>query len=93
MEPTVIINQHRKTAIIVANQGRNLLVIKLTKGKLAVTALSIEKINMLGYVTSDYSPKLAAQSYLQHGAGVSERAKTYLEKIVNTEFSDNLFFS
>ncbi len=92
MQPTVIINQHRQTAIVVANQGRNFLVIKLTKGKLAVTVLSIEKIKMLGYVTSDYSPKLAAQSYLQHGAGVSERAKVYLEKIVNTEFSDNLLF-
>lgn len=92
MQPTVVINQHRHTAIVVATQGKGLLVIKLGKGKLTVTSLSLEKIRVQGYTASDYSPKLAAQSYLQHGAGVSERAKKYLEKIVSGEFSDSLVF-
>ena len=93
MQPTVIINQHRNTAIIVAVSGKKLLVIKLGKGKLTVTPLSLEKIRIQGYTTSDYSPKLAAQSYLQHGAGVSERAKKYLEKIACGDFSDSLIFT
>ncbi len=93
MQPTVIINQHRNTAIIVATSGKNLLVIKLAKGKLTVTPLSLEKIKVQGYITSNYSPKLAAQSYLQHGAGVSERARKYLEKIACSNFSDSLILS
>ena len=93
MQPTVIINQHRNTAIIVAARGKNLLVIKLGKGKLAVIPLSLEKIRMQGYVISNYSPKQAAQSYLQHGAGVSEKAKKYLGKIIGGKFSDSLMFS
>ncbi|WP_297324240.1 hypothetical protein [Nitrosomonas sp.] len=93
MQPTVIIDQHRHTAIIVAAQGKNLLIIKLGKGKLTVTPLSPEKIKIQGYTTSDYSPKLAAQSYLQHGAGVSERAKKYLEKIACGEYSNSLIFT
>lgn len=93
VQPTVIINQHRNTAIVVATSGKKLLVIKLGKGKLTVTPLTIEKIKTQGYITSDYSPKLAAQSYLQHGAGVSERARKYLEKIACGEFSDSLVFT
>ncbi|MBP6057118.1 MAG: hypothetical protein KA524_01610 [Nitrosomonas sp.] len=93
IQPTVIINQHRNTAIVVATSGKNLLVIKLGKGKLTVTPLSLEKIRVQGYTTSDYPPKLAAQSYLQHGAGVSDRAKKYLEKIACGEFSDSLIFT
>lgn len=93
MQPTVIINQHRNTAIIVATSGKNLLVIKLAKGKLTVTPLSSEKIKVQGYITSNYSPKLAAQSYLQHGAGVSERARKYLEKIACSNFSESLILS
>jgi len=93
MQPTVIINQHRNTAIIVATSGKKLLVIKLGKGKLTVTSLSLAEIKAQGYAASDYSPKLAAQSYLQHGAGVSERARKYLEKIACGEFSTMLVFT
>ncbi|SFF18231.1 hypothetical protein [Nitrosomonas sp. Nm166] len=93
LQPTVIINQHRNTAIIVATRGKNLLVIKLGKGKLTVTSISLENIKLQGYMISNYSPKLAAQSYLQHGAGVSEKAKQYLEKIASGKFSDSLVFS
>jgi hypothetical protein len=92
MQPMVVINQHRHTGIVVATQGKNFLVIKLGKGQLTVTLLSLEEIRMQGYTASDYSPKLAAQSYLQHGAGVSERANKYLEKIVAGELSNNLTF-
>ena len=92
MQPTVIINQHRNTAIIVAVSGKNLLIIKLGKGKLTVTPLTVEEIRTQGYTATEYSPKLAAQSYLQHGAGVSERAKKYLEKIAGGKFSDSLMF-
>jgi hypothetical protein len=92
MQPTVIINQHRNTAIVVATSGKKLLVIKLGKGKLTVTSLSLEKVKDQGYTTNDYSPKLAAQSYLQHGAGVSDRARKYLEKIACGEFSGTLAF-
>lgn len=90
IQPTVIINQHRQTALIVATSGRKLLVIKLGKGKLTVTTVSLEEIRQQGYTASDYSPKLAALSYLQHGAGVSTRAHKFLEKIANSEFSANL---
>lgn len=93
MQPSVIINQHRHTAIVVAASGKKMLVIKLGKGKLAVTALSLQEIRDQGYVASDYSPKQAAQSYLQHGAGVSDKARRYLEKIAAGDFSDRLLFS
>jgi hypothetical protein len=92
-QPTVIINQHRNTGIVVATSGKRLLVIKLNKSKLTVTSMSVEEIRMQGYARSDYSPKLAAQSYLQHGAGVSVRAKKYLEWIVCAELSDSLIFT
>ena len=90
MQPTVIINQHRQTALIVANSGKKLLVIKLATGKLVVTTVSLEEIRQQGYTVSDYSPKMAALSYLQHGGGVSARAKKFLEKISNSEFNASL---
>lgn len=93
MQPTVIINQHRNTAIIAGSNGKKLLVIKLGKGKLTVTAVTLQEINEQGYTVSDYSPALAAQTYLQHGAGVSEKARKFLEKIASCEFSDGLFFT
>ncbi|MXS83055.1 hypothetical protein [Nitrosomonas oligotropha] len=93
MQPTVIINQHRHTAIIAGASGKKLLVIKLGKGKLTVTTISLQEINAQGYTVSDYSPALAAQSYLQHGAGVSEKARHLLEKIAAGEFSDQLLFT
>lgn len=93
MQPTVLINQNRHTALTVATRGKDLLIIKLGKGKLTVTALSLAEIKRQGYHPSDYSPRLAAQSYLQHGAGVSEKAKKYLEKIASGEFSEHLLFT
>ncbi len=93
MQPTVLINQHRHTALVVATRGKDLLIIKLGKGKLTVSALPLEAIKIQGYRASDYSPRIAAQSYLQHGAGVSDKAKKYLEKIACGEFSDNLMFT
>ncbi len=70
-----------------------LLVIKLGKGKLTVTAVTLQEINAQGYTVSDYSPALAAQSYLRHGAGVTEKARKFLEKIATSEFSDRLTFT
>ena len=93
MHPTVLMNHHRNTALVVATSGKNLLVIKLGKGRLTVTSLSIAEIKAQGYTACDYSPKLAAQSYLQHGAGVSERAKRYLEQVAGSECSDILTFT
>ncbi|QOJ22992.1 MAG: hypothetical protein HRU78_04495 [Gammaproteobacteria bacterium] len=93
MQPTVIINQHRNTAIIVGTSGKKLLVIKLGKGRLTITAVLPKEINIQGYTVSNYSPALAAQSYLQHGAGVSEKARKLLEKIASSEFSDQLTFT
>lgn len=90
IQPTVIINRHRQTALIVAASGKKLLVIKLGTGKLTVTSASLEEIRQQGYTANDYSPKLAALSYLQHGAGVSSRARKYLEKIARSEFSAHL---
>ncbi|SFP46003.1 hypothetical protein SAMN05216419_100395 [Nitrosomonas cryotolerans] len=86
MQPTVLIDQHRHTAIIVATNRKKQLVIKLGKGKLTVSSISTKEIKAQGYTVSDYPPKLAAQSYLYHGAGVSDRAKRYLEEIANGEF-------
>jgi len=90
MQPTVIINHHRQTALIVATQGNKLLVIKLGKGQLTVTSLTTAEIDALGYQVSDYSPRDAARSYLQHGAGVSKRAKKYLEDIAHSQLSGTL---
>tara|TARA_R110002073_G_scaffold3741_1_gene24629 strand:- start:547 stop:756 length:210 start_codon:yes stop_codon:yes gene_type:complete len=59
MQPIVLINQLRHTAMIVAPSGKNQPVIKLGKGKLTVSTLSIEKINTEGYIGSNYPPKLA----------------------------------
>lgn len=93
MQPTVIINQHRNTAIIAGMSGKKLLVIKLGKGKLTVTAVTLQQINAQGYTVSDYSPALAAQSYLQHGAGVTDKARKFLEKIAAGEFSAGFAFT
>lgn len=82
MQPTVLINHHRQTAIIVAKQGNKLQLIKLEKGQLTVSSLTAAKIETLGYRVSDYSPCEAAQTYLRHGAGVSKRARMYLEQII-----------
>ncbi len=93
MQPTVLINQHRQTAIIVAVCGKKLLIVKLGKGKLIVTALLPTEIQAQGYVTSDYSPTKAAESYLKHGAGVSKRAKQFLEEIAKRQYTDVLTFT
>lgn len=93
MQPTVIVNRHRQTAIIVARAGKKLQVIRLRKGRLTVTSLTAIEVEQEGYHVSDYSPHQAARSYLEHGAGVSKRAREYLEKVVNNKFSDRLTFS
>ena len=90
MQPTVIMNHHRQTAIIVGKKGNKLEIIKLSKGQLTVTALSTHEIGTQGYIVSQYSPSQAARSYLNHGAGVSQRARKYLEKIARTEYSGTL---
>ncbi|MCC7091519.1 MAG: hypothetical protein IT524_06120, partial [Nitrosomonas sp.] len=54
MQPTVLINRNRHTALTVATRGKELLIIKLGKGKLTVTALSLDEIKRQGYQTSDY---------------------------------------
>ncbi len=90
MQPTVLTNQHRNTAIIVAISGKKYLVIKLGKGKLTVQSLTQQQISNQGYMISEYPPALAATSYLQHGAGVSDRAKQYLEKIAEGKYSGSL---
>lgn len=92
MQPSVIINQHRNTAIIVATSGKGVVVIKLGKGKLTVTTLSQKAIADQGYAVSNYSPKQAAERYLKHGAGVSEKARKYLEKIAASGFTGGLDF-
>lgn len=92
MQPSVIINQHRNTAIIVATSGKGVLVIKLGTGKLTVTRLSLQEVANQGYAVSNYSPKQAAESYLKHGAGVSEKARRYLEKIASSSFTEKFDF-
>lgn len=92
MQPTLIINRHRHTGIIVGVRGQNLLVIKLGKRKLTVSSICLETISIQGYIINNYSPKLAEQAYFQHGAGVSERGREYLEKITRAHFSDSLIF-
>jgi hypothetical protein len=92
MQPTVLINQHRQTAIIVAQSGKKHLVVELGKGVLTVASLSAKDLWARGYIISDYPPKQAALSYLRHAAGVSERAKGYLEDVAHGEFSAPLLF-
>lgn len=90
MQPTVIMNHHRQTAIIVGRKGNKFEIIKLAKGRLTVTVLSASEIETQGFTVSHYSPSQAARSYLKHGAGVSQRARKYLEHIARTEYSATL---
>lgn len=83
MQPTVIINHHRQTAIIVDQQGNKLQLIRMGKGQLTVSCLSIKEIEALGYQVCNYSPSEAASTYLRHGAGVSKRAQKYLQEITH----------
>lgn len=92
MQPVVLINQHRQTALIVGESGKKQLVVELHKGKLTVKALSAAEITQRGYVLSNYSPQQAASSYLCHAAGVGERAKGYLEQVAYGAYSDTLAF-
>ncbi len=85
MQPTVLINHHRQTAIIVAKQGNKLRLIKLGTGQLTVSSLTATEIETLGYQVSDYSPCEAARTYLKHGAGVSKHARVYLEQITQNQ--------
>jgi hypothetical protein len=87
MQPVVLINHHRNTALLVAASSNKLLVIKLGGKKLTVSSLTLKEIEAQGYTVSEYPPELAAQSYLRHGAGASKRAKLYLEKIAHGRFS------
>lgn len=73
--------------------GKRRLVIKLGKSKLTVSSLSEKEIESQGYSVSNYPPKQAAKSYLRHGAGVSKRARRYLEAIASGVFSDLLLFA
>lgn len=86
MQPVVLINHHRNTALLVATSSNKQLVIKLGGKKLTVSSLTLKEIEAQGYTVSNYPPELAAQSYLQHGAGVSKRAQRYLEKIAHGRF-------
>jgi len=93
MQPVVLINHHRNTALLVSSSSKKQLVIKLGKRKLTVSSLSVKEIEAQGYTVSDYPPELAARSYLQHGAGVSKRAKHFLEEIAHRKFSGVLIFA
>lgn len=90
MQPTVVMNHHRQTAIIVAKKGNKLQMIKLGKGRLTVASFTAVEIEIQGYKVSHYSPSKAAHAYLQHGAGVSERARKYLEEVTRLKYSDQL---
>ncbi|MCB1948996.1 hypothetical protein [Nitrosomonas sp.] len=90
MQPTVVVNHHRQTAIVIAKHGSKYEIIKLGKGRLTVSSLSAAELELQGYKACEYSPSQAAHSYLQHGAGVSNRAKKYLEYIARNKFSDTL---
>lgn len=90
MQPTVVINHHRQTAIIIANQGNRLQLIRLGKGQLSVSSLTAVEIETLGYRVCDYSPCEAARAYLKHGAGVSRRARIYLEQIAQNQLPGTL---
>lgn len=90
MQPTVVINHHRQTAIIIANQGSRLQLIRLGKGQLTVSLLTATEIEILGYRVCDYSPSEAARAYLKHGAGVSKRARAYLEQIIQNQLPGTL---
>lgn len=90
MQPTVVMNHHRQTAIIVGKKGSKFEIIKLGKGRLTVTALTAHEIEAQGYTVNHYSPSQAARTYLNHGAGVSPRARKYLEQISCTVYSDRL---
>lgn len=90
MQPTVIVNHHRQTALIVAASGSKLQLIKLGKGQLKVTSLTPSELETQGYQVSDYSPCQAARAYLQHGGGISVRARKYLEGITENKFSETL---
>jgi len=85
MQPAVVINQHRQTAIIIANRGKKLQLIRLGKGQLTVSSLTADEIEALGYRICDYSPREAARAYLKHGAGVSKRARVCLEQITQNQ--------
>lgn len=90
MQPAVVINHHRQTAIIIANQGNRLQLIRLGKGQLNVSSLTAVEIETLGYRVCDYSPCEAARAYLKHGAGVSRRARIYLEQIAQNQLPGTL---
>jgi len=90
MQPTVIVNRHRQTAIIVAQAGNKFQIIKLGKGRLKIASLSAAEIEKQGYSVCSYSASQAAHAYLKHGAGVSQRAKQCLEQIACNKFSDVL---
>jgi hypothetical protein len=93
MQPTVLINQHRQTALVVAISGKKQLVVELGKGMLTVTPFTIADIWARGYAFSDYPPNQAALAYLRHAGGVSDRARSYLEDIACGEFSGSLAFN
>lgn len=90
MQPTVVINHHRQTAIIIANQGNKLQLIRLGKGQLTVSSLTATEIEALGYRVCEYSPCEAARAYLKHGAGVSKRARIHLERITQNQLAGTL---
>lgn len=90
MQPTVVINHHRQTAIIIANKGSRLQLIRLGKGQLTVSSLTAAEIATLGYQVCNYSPSEAARVYLKHGAGVSKRARTHLEQIMQSQLPGTL---
>ena len=90
MQPVVLINHQRNTALLVASGNNKQRVIKLGEGRLTVSSLSVKEIEAQGYTVSDYPPELAAREYLRHGAGVSKRAERVLEEIAHGKFSDIL---
>lgn len=90
MQPTVVINHHRQTAIIIASQGNKLQLVRLRKGQLTVSSLTAAEIEALGYRVCDYSPDEAARAYLKHGAGVSKRARICLEQVTQNQLPGTL---
>ena len=56
MQPVVLINRQRNTALLVAFGNEKQRVIKLGKDRLTVSSLSAMEIEAQGYTVSDYPP-------------------------------------
>lgn len=78
----VLINNHRQTAIVLAQGPVWITCVQMQDGQLTTGKLSQDDVDEAGWRELDYPLEKAIRQYLRHPGGVSPAARRELEALL-----------